>query len=221
MGTYLNPGNENFRETVDMDLYVDKSMLLKEINGMLGRANKYICMSRPRRFGKTIAGNMLAAYYSRGCDSAEIFDGLKISGDPDYKKYLNKYNVIWLNLPYFQELGKGIEALLPFMVSELKRDLVEEFQGLKIREDKPLQIILNDIYRQTNEKFIVLIDEWDFIFRESTNSKLQEEYVDFLRVLFKDRPYIKLAYITGILPVKKYNTQSALNNFDEYYIVFD
>ena len=219
MGLYVNPNNDGFKKALNSKIYVDKSGMIEITNNLLDTEQNCMCISRPRRFGKSMGVNLLVAYYSKGCDSKELFSNLKIAKNPDFEKHLNKYNVIWLNLPYFQELGKGIEALLPFMVSELKRDLVEEFQGLKIREDKPLQIILNDIYRQTNEKFIVLIDEWDFIFRESTNSKLQEEYVDFLRVLFKDRPYIKLAYITGILPVKKYNTQSALNNFDEYSMV--
>ena len=102
------------------------------------------------------------------------------------------------------------------MIEELKRELKEEFPQYIESISRPLQLILSDIYKQTHEKFIVLIDEWDYIFRESTNTKLQEEYVDFLRALFKDSPFIKLAYITGILPVKRYNTQSALNNFIEY-----
>jgi hypothetical protein len=219
MGLYVNPNNDGFKQALNSKIYVDKSGMIEITNNLLDTEQKCMCISRPRRFGKSMGINLLVAYYSKGCDSKELFSNLKIAKNPDFEKHLNKYNVIWLNLPYFQELGKGIEALLPFMVSELKRDLVEEFQYLKIREDKPLQVILNDIYKQSNEKFIVLIDEWDFIFRESTNTKLQEEYVDFLRVLFKDRPYIKLAYITGILPVKKYNTQSALNNFDEYSMV--
>ncbi len=112
MGTYLNPGNENFTETTEMDIYVDKSMLLKVTNGMVGKANKYICVSRPRRFGKTVASNMLAAYYSKGCDSKEIFDKLKIAADQDYLKHLNRYNVIKIDLNSEYQNIKDKSALI-------------------------------------------------------------------------------------------------------------
>ena len=132
---------------------------------------------------------------------------------------MNKYNVIWLNLPKFKDFNCSIDTVLPTMVKRLKNELIKEFSNVELNEDDSLQFILAKIFEQTKEKFVVLIDEWDFIFRESSNTKLHEEYIDFLRVLFKDSPFIKLAYITGILPVKRYNTQSALNNFDEYSMV--
>ena len=94
MGIYLNPGNENFREMANADIFVDKTMIIREINRLINSTGKYICMSRPRRFGKTYAGNMLSAYYSRGCDSSELFEGFKISSDPSFEENLNKYNVI-------------------------------------------------------------------------------------------------------------------------------
>ena len=219
MGTYLNPGNENFRETVDMDLYVDKSMLLKEINGMLGRANKYICMSRPRRFGKTIAGNMLAAYYSRGCDSAEIFDGLKISGDPDYKKYLNKYNVIKLDLNSEYQNIKDKNALISSIQNKVIRELIKEYPEVDFDEDDSLGEALIRVYAGTKETFIILIDEYDVLVRERVPQALFDEFLSFLNGLFKSdtlRPAISLAYITGILPVVRDKVQSKLNNFKEY-----
>ena len=216
MGIYVNPNNDGFKQALNSKIYVDKSGMIEVTNNLLDTEQKCMCISRPRRFGKSMGINLLVAYYSKGCDSRELFTNLIIAQNPDFEKHLNKYNVIWLNLPMFKEPGREIESVLPLMINELKRELKEEFSQFLDSVEKPLQLILSDIYKKTNEKFIVLIDEWDFIFRESKNTVLQEEYVDFLRVLFKDSPFIKLAYITGILPVKRYNTQSALNNFDEY-----
>ena len=219
MGIYVNPNNDGLKQSLNSKIYVDKSGMIEVTNSLLDTRQNCMCISRPRRFGKSMNIDLLIAYYSKGCDSKDLFANLKIAQNPDFEKHLNKYNVIWLNLPKFKEPDSGIETVLPLMVKLLKKDLKKEFPNVDIQEKYPLQIILSEIYEQTKEKFIVLIDEWDFIFRESTNTKLQEEYVDFLRALFKDSPFIKLAYITGILPVKKYNTQSALNNFDEYSMV--
>ena len=219
MGIYVNPNNDGFKQALNSKIYVDKSGMIEITNSLLDTEQKCMCISRPRRFGKSMGVNLLVAYYSKGCDSKELFANLKISKNPDFEKHLNKYNVIWLNLPKFKEPGCGIETVLPTMIKQLKKELIEEFQNIEIDNQDPLQIILANIYHQTNVKFVVLIDEWDYIFRESKNTAIQEDYVDFLRILFKDSPFIKLAYITGILPVKKYNTQSALNNFDEYSMI--
>ncbi len=219
MGIFVNPNNDGFKQSLNSKIYVDKSGMIEITNNLLDTRQNCMCISRPRRFGKSMGIDLLVAYYSKGCDSKELFASLEIAKNPDFEKHLNKYNVIWLNLPKFKEPDCGFETVLPLMVKLLKKDLKKEFTNVDIQEEYPLQIILSEIYEKTNEKFIVLIDEWDFIFRESTNYKLQEDYVDFLRALFKDSPFIKLAYITGILPIKRYNTQSALNNFDEYSMI--
>ena len=219
MGIYVNPNNDGFKESLNSKIYVDKSGMIEVCNNLLDTKQKCMCISRPRRFGKSMGIDMLIAYYSKGCDSKELFANLKIAQSPDFEKHLNKYNVIWLNLPKFKEPGSPIESVLPTMINRLKRELIKEFFQVELHIDDPLQCLIEDIFNQTKEKFIILIDEWDYIFRESTNTNLQEEYVDFLRALFKDSPFIKLAYITGILPVKRYNTQSSLNNFDEYSMI--
>ena len=219
MGIFVNPNNEGFRESLNSMIYVDKSGMIEVTNNLLDSKQKCMCISRPRRFGKSMGIDLLVAYYSKGCDSKELFTNLKIAQNPNFEKHLNKYNVIWLNLPKFYEPGSSIDTLLPNMIRLLKKELIKEFSNVDIGQNDLLQIILAEIYNQTKEKFIILIDEWDFIFRESTNTKVQEEYVNFLRILFKDSPFIKLAYITGILPIKRYNTQSTLNNFDEYSMV--
>ena len=219
MGIYVNPNNDGLKESLNSKIYVDKSGMIEVTNSLLDTKQKCMCISRPRRFGKSMGIDLLKAYYSKGCNSKELFANLEIAKNPNFEKHLNKYNVIWLNLPKFKFFGCSIETVLPTMISELKRELKEEFPQIIENTNRSLQFLLTDIYKKTKEKFIVLIDEWDFIFRESKNTDLHEEYVNFLRVLFKDSPYIKLAYITGILPVKRYNTQSALNNFDEYSMV--
>ena len=219
MGIYVNPNNDGLKQSLNSKIYVDKSGMIEVTNSLLDTRQNCMCISRPRRFGKSMNIDLLIAYYSKGCNSRDLFANLKIAKKPNFENHLNKYNVIWLNLPNFKQPGEGAETILPLMTKLLKKELKKEFPDVSVEEDYPLQIILSEIYNQKKEKFIILIDEWDFIFRESTNTKIQEEYVDFLRILFKDRPYVKLAYITGILPVKRYNTQSALNNFDEYSMV--
>ena len=219
MGTYLNPGNENFREITGMDIYVDKSMLLKITNGMLGRANKYICMSRPRRFGKTIAGNMIAAYYSKGCDSKEIFDRLKISDDPDYEKYLNKYNVIKIDLNSEYQNCDNKSSLIKELKHDIKSDIVAAYPDIDIPKSYSLGKSIQRVYEGTGDTFIIIIDEYDVLVREQVSQALFDEFLSFLNGLFKSdtlRPAISLAYITGILPVVRDKIQSKLNNFKEY-----
>lgn len=187
-------------------IYVDKSMLLKITNGMLGRANKYICMSRPRRFGKTIAGNMIAAYYSKGCDSKEIFDRLKISDDPDYEKYLNKYNVIKIDLNSEYQNIKDKNALITSIQDKVTGELIKEYPDVDFSEKDSLGEALIKVYDSTKDTFIILIDEYDVLVREQVSQALFDEFLSFLNGLFKSdtlRPAISLAYITGILPVVK------------------
>ncbi len=222
MGTYLNPGNEVFRRVTSADIYVDKSGLLTLTNKMINSANNYICMSRPRRFGKTIAGNMIAAYYSKGCDSKEIFDRLKISDDPDYEKYLNKYNVIKIDLNSEYQNIKDKNALIGSIQNKITGELIKEYPDVDFDEKDSLGEALIKVYDRTKDTFIILIDEYDVLVREQVSQALFDEFLSFLNGLFKSdtlRPAISLAYITGILPVVRDKIQSKLNNFDEYTIL--
>ncbi len=216
MGIYVNPNNEAFKEDLKLKIFVDKSELISLTNSLLDSDNKYMCVSRPRRFGKTIGVNLLTAYYSKGCDSKELFSNLKIANNPDFETHLNKYNVISLCISKFKEIGKDVDNILPTMISSIKLELQEEFPQIKDKINRPLLLVLSEIYRLTKEKFIVLIDDWDYIFRVTNKSKIRDDYLNYLIVLFNDSPYIKLAYLTGLLPVKKYKALSSLNNFDEY-----
>ena len=217
MGFYLNPGNKGFWESIRSEIYVDKTGLIAYTNKNLNTEQKFICVSRPRRFGKSMALKMLAAYYSRGCDSLDLFKGFEIVNDKTFKEHLNRYNVIYLNMQQFlieAEAGKVTEYLEQEVVRDLKKEYGEILNGLSSRNLAP---ILREIYVETGRQFIFLIDEWDCVMRERQESEaLQKQYLDFLRNLLKDQSYVALAYMTGILPVKKYGQHSALNMFREY-----
>lgn len=216
MGIYLNPGNESFRESIRSEIYVDKTGMIADTNKYINTMQKYICVSRPRRFGKSMALNMLAAYYSRGCDSGELFRGFQIEGEAGFREHLNRYDVICLNIQRFLIRAKD-QDVTKYLEQAVIDELREVFGGLFPETETVLASVLERIYVKTNKKFIFLIDEWDCIMRERQDSEaVQRQYLDFLRDLLKDQPYVALAYMTGILPVKKYGVHSALNMFTEY-----
>lgn len=216
MGIYLNPANDGFWRAVRSEIYVDKTELIADTNKYLNTEQQYICVSRPRRFGKSMALNMLAAYYSRGCESEELFAGRKIENDPTFREHLNQYDVILLNIQQFLIEAKKAD-MIEYLEQEVLDELREEYGELLKKKDMGLAAALRKIYAKTKKKFIFLIDEWDCVMRERKESEeLQKQYLDFLRNLLKDQPYVALAYMTGILPVKKYGEHSALNMFHEY-----
>jgi hypothetical protein len=223
MGLFLNKNSDNFISYYNDDIFVDKSMLIKYVNGCLNKASKkFMCVTRPRRFGKTLALSMLNAYYSNGCDSRELFKDLKISKDSSFEEHLNKHNVIWIDMA---ELYTGIDNrndLIKKLKENILLDLKEKyssfnFGGLTLSE------AIVQLNSKFNDKFIFLIDEWDVIFREEgNNKKLCDEYIIFLRSLFKSSGVsscIDLVYMTGILPIRRYSTQSTLNMFTEYNMI--
>ena len=217
MGIYLNPGNAAFSEAVHSQIYVDKTELISYTNNVLATNQKNICVSRPRRFGKSITANMLAAYYSKGCQSDTLFKDRKISCSKDYKKYLNTYTTIFLNIQEFLSRSSNVEELIQRIRRSLMREIRREYPTIDFYDELDLTENMKEIYAETNEPFIIIIDEWDCIFREYAEDKAaQERYLDFLRDFLKDKAHIHLAYMTGILPIKKYGTHSALNMFDEF-----
>ena len=222
MGIYLNPGNENFRRATVAEIYVDKTMMIKETNRFIDIANNYVCISRPRRFGKTIAGNMLCAYYSKGCDSAGLFAPYKIAADPCFRDKLNRFNVIKLdmNSEYQNTLDKN--RLIIRITEKIREEMAAEFMAVSFTEDDSVADCIQKVYAETGETFIILLDEYDVLVREQVPQKLFDEYLSFLNGLFKSdtlRPAISLAYLTGILPVVRDKIQSKLNNFREYTIL--
>ena len=217
MGTYLNPGNTAFKEALNSEIYVDKSILIDVVSSKIGTMQKYICVSRPRRFGKSVAMNMLAAYYSRGCNSEAIFKKLEIAKAASFKKYLNRYNVIRLNMQEFLSDYRNIDGMLVAISKYLLKELLKVYPGIDYMDKNRLRNVMSDIHEESGIQFIILIDEWDCIFREyKKDKKSQDKYLDFLRAWLKDQEYVGLVYMTGILPIKKYGTHSALNMFTEY-----
>ena len=217
MGTYLNPGNTAFKEALNSEIYVDKSILIDVVSSKIGTMQKYMCVSRPRRFGKSVAMNMLAAYYSRGCNSEAIFKNLKIAKASSFKEHLNQYNVIKLNMQDFLSDYRNIDGMLVAISKYLLKELLKVYPGIDYMDKDRLRNVMSDIHEESGIQFIILIDEWDCIFREyKKDKKSQDKYLDFLRAWLKDQEYVGLVYMTGILPIKKYGTHSALNMFTEY-----
>ena len=218
MGRYLNPGIDKLRRDKNSELYVDKSMLIATLNKKLNTHDCLICSSRPRRFGKTMAANMIAAYYSKGCDSHEVFSDLKIAKDESFEENINKYNVIKFDLAamYFKQ-RKGqttVEAITTKIVKELKN----EFKEIDFDDDITLAEAIYSVYSSTNTKFIIIIDEYDVIVRDG-NTKEIDDLISLFYDLFKNSDLnisIALAYLTGILPIVRDTLQSKLNNFKEY-----
>ncbi|MCR4908591.1 MAG: ATP-binding protein [Lachnospiraceae bacterium] len=222
MGIYLNPGNENFKSMSSAEIYVDKSMMIAVINDFMDKDNKYVCLSRPRRFGKTMAGDMLSAYYSKGCDSKELFRDRKISSAPGYIDKLNRYNVIKIDVNSEYQNVTDIKKLIKTLTGDIRNEMKEAFPEISFGEDDSVARCIQKVYAKTGETFVVIMDEYDVLVWEQVSRELFDEYLSFLNGLFKSatlRPAISLAYLTGILPIVRDKIQSKLNNFREYTIL--
>lgn len=237
MGVYLHSKKPYllFQETASSTYFVDKSEIIKDLIPLIehtlpvsgsilkerGKEHKYICITRPRRFGKTVIANMIASYFGKGADSLCVFQDLNISSYSWFEKHLNKHNVVHIS---FNELPDECTTYTQY-ISRIKRrllsDLMQAFPDTGIATDDSLWDAFNRIIEFGNgEKFIFVLDEWDFIFhRRFVTSEDQAAYIDFLSNLLKDQPYVELAYMTGILPIAKYSSGSELNMFFEYTMV--
>ena len=216
MGIYFNPNNGSFKSDKISMIYVDKTELLQYLNGLLGTNKRCVALSHARRFGKSHAAGMIDAYYSLGCDSTNLFEDTKIAQSSDYKKYMNKYNVIHLDISSFWDFYK--DNIVEKIVEYIYKDIKKEF-GNKIDYQDQIGYVLMSIYEKTGIPFVIIIDEWDCVIRNSEDKELVHKYLQFLHSLFKSeesKSFLALAYITGILPIKKIKDESALNNFKEY-----
>ena len=220
MGLYLNPRNDSFQQAINNPIYVDKSLLINYTNQLIGTGDNKLCVSRPRRFGKSTDANMLVAYYSKGCDSHHIFDSLKISQTAHYLEHLNQHHVIHMNMQDFLSKTHDINKMILLLAKLIFREIKKVFPNVDYIDSSNLIQVMEDVYVEASARFIFIIDEWDCIFREYKQDKeAQKQYLDFLRNLLKDKPYVELAYMTGILPIKKYGTHSALNMFEEISMI--
>ena len=219
MGRYLNPGCVNFEEALNSDIYVDKTDMIAYINSVVKTKQKYMCVSRPRRFGKTMATEMLAAYYGEG-DSRQLFADRKVAECENWDRYINQFDVVRVVMTDFIKEKMDVGAALVEMQKLVVRNLKKQYPDVDYYDTNNLILSMSDVYEETGRQFVIIIDEWDAVFRICKEDKEgQKLYLDFLRDWMKDQEYVALAYMTGILPIKKYGQHSALNMFDEYSII--
>lgn len=223
MGLFVNPDNNAFQMTLNSPIYVDKTKLIEYTNFVINTDNAFICSSRPRRFGKSITANMLTAYYSKGCKSEDMFLPLEISKSVDFRRHLNQYDVIRFDVQWCMMDAGSPEDTVKYINGHIISELKEAYPEIPLESVKTAYGAMSRINSVNGSRFVVIIDEWDVLIRdEAANEKVQKEYIDFLRGMFKGiipTSFIALAYITGILPIKKIQTESALNNFDEFTMI--
>ncbi|MDD7725047.1 MAG: AAA family ATPase [Bacteroidales bacterium] len=219
MGAYFNPGSENLERNVNSRIFVDKSLVMTVLNGFFNTDDGFLCVSRPRRFGKTVVGNLISAFYSRGSDARPIFEKLKIAQTREWDKRLNKCNVIHIDLGAFysqyKECGDVIGKLNEIVVDEMRQELLD----IQIRQGDPLSEAIIQAYEKTGIPFVFIIDEYDVMVRENVGQAEFERYLSMLNGIFKSVTCgraIALAYLTGIIPIVRDKVQSKLNNFTEY-----
>ena len=212
MGVYFNPRNESFTQAKNSRIYIDKTGLIQELNMRLSTEDKCIAVSHARRFGKSHAAGMIDAYYSLGCDSTKLFENTEIAKCADFKKYMNQYNVIHLDISSFWDSYK--ENIVEKITEYVYKDFRKEF-GEELDYGERFSYVLMSVYQKTGIPFVIIIDEWDCVIRNSHDKNLVHKYLQFLHSLFKSeesKSFLALAYITGILPIKKIVDESALNN---------
>ncbi|MEE3447841.1 MAG: AAA family ATPase [Bacteroidales bacterium] len=216
MGSFLDYGNSDFRRIKNGN-FVDKTGLISVLNEKIDTEQSFVCISRPRRFGKSVAAKMLYAYYDRSSDSRQLFEGLEITKSPDFEKHLNKYPTIYLDWNFFATCDKNT------VVKDAQRTVIKDLKNSYpfLEETDNLMSALVQINSKTGDRFVFIIDEWDKLIRE-VDENIQKEYVNLLRAMFKSNTANKiflLVYMTGILPIIKVEAQSALNNFVEFSII--
>ena len=216
MGVYFNPSNGSFTRARNSQIFIDKTGLIEYLNKRLSTEENCVALSHARRFGKSLAAGMIDAYYSLGCDSANLFEDTEIAKCSYFKKYMNKYNVIHIDVSSFWDYYKDniVEKIVEYIYKDFKKEFGDE---LDYQEN--IGYVFMSIYQNTNIPFVIIIDEWDCVIRNSNDKELVHKYLQFLHSLFKSeesKSFLALAYITGILPIKKIKDESALNNFREY-----
>ena len=208
---------DRYRAVLNSPYFVDKTLLLEELIPLLCQEQRFVCITRPRRFGKTVMANMIGAFFQKGADSCDIFDNLLIAGKEDYKNHLNRHNVIFIDFSEMPENCSSYSQYISRILSGLKQDLSNAFPELDIDKEKSVWDILTAVFEKNGQKFIFIMDEWDAVFHMSfITEDNRKEYLQFLKLLLKSKSYVELAYITGILPIAKHSSGSELNMFQEY-----
>ena len=217
MGTYLNPGKAAYRMAVNSEIFIDKTEMIQYINSVVNTQQRFVSVSRPRRFGKTMAADMICAYYDREADSRGLFEKRKLAQTAGWDEFLGKFDVIHLVMTRFFKSRITVNEALTNMQKIVIRDFKRAYPDVELMSDTDLIQTIDDVYTAKDRQAVIVIDEWDAVFRERPDDKDgQTEYLDYLRDLLKDNRHVALAYMTGILPIKKYGQHSALNMFTEY-----
>ena len=221
MGMYLNPGMDAFAEAVNSPIFIDKTPMIAFLNSLVKTKQKYMSVSRPRRFGKTTAADMICAYYGSGAETKSFFADKKLATIADWDRYINKFDVIRVVMTEMFRRNKSISDGIDRLQRIVLRDFFLQYPDIDYFDKTDLLQSMSDVYAETGRPFVIVIDEWDAVFREYPNDQDgQKLYLDFLRDWLKDKEYVALAYMTGILPIKKYGKHSALNMFDEYSMIY-
>ena len=217
MGTYLNPGKAAYQMAVNSEIFIDKTEMIQYINSVVNTQQRFVSVSRPRRFGKTMAADMICAYYDREADSRALFEKRKLAQTAGWDEFLGKFDVIHLVMTRFFKSRITVNEALTNMQKIVIRDFKRAYPDVELMSDTDLIQTIDDVYTAKDRQAVIVIDEWDAVFRERPDDKDgQTEYLDYLRDLLKDNRHVALAYMTGILPIKKYGQHSALNMFMEY-----
>lgn len=224
MGIYINPGTASFEEAINSEIFVDKTKIVSVVNEVVCTKKKYVCVSRPRRFGKTTAQQILCAYFSKNCDSRPIFEDTKLSEVEGWDRYLNKFHVVRIDCNEFASFinKTGEFSFINQMTKNVRNEFIELFPDIDFSDKLRICDCIRTVYAKTGDKFVIIFDEYDLGVRVGQRAELHQEYLDYLISLFKNSamdPAIALAYMTGILPIVKDKFESKLNNFDSITII--
>lgn len=207
-----------FQNCLDSEIYIDKSLMIRQVSQNIRTGNRYICLTRPRRFGKTVNASMLGAYYTIGYDAHSQFDSLAIAQTEIYEKHRNRYHVIYIDFSRMPDFCGSYAEYMQSIVRKLKKDLLEAYPNLRDGEYDTVSGMLQD----SGDSFVFILDEWDSVFGQKFMTEDDRQgFLAFLKSLFKDQPYVDLVYMTGVLPIAKYSSGSALNMFEEYNFIND
>lgn len=221
MGTFLNSSApyEGYSEVLRDSYFVDKTLFLNELIPYFGKRNRYCCMIRPRRFGKTVMANMVGAFFGKTVKE-RLFDNLAISKEKAYNAHLNQHDVIYVDFSRMPKDCVTYGQYIDRIQNGIMEDLMFVYTGINIRSSDSVWDALHKIYEETGNKFLFVLDEWDAVFHMSfITEKNRKEYLSFLKNMLKDQPYVEFAYMTGVLPIAKYSSGSELNMFVEYDMV--
>lgn len=222
MGMFLNSivPFESYKDIARTRFFVDKTPMIDEIlSSVILDGQKYLCFTRPRRFGKSVMANMIGAFFERSVEGKDVFGSLKIAGSDNYQNHLNRHDIIYIDFSRMPRNCNSYEYYISRIQDGINKDLQEAFPELSLSDEWAVWDNLQFIFEKLKAKFIFVIDEWDAIFHKDFITEAhRKKYTEFLRNLLKEQGYVEFVYMTGVLPIAKYSDGSELNMFQEYSI---